>query len=106
MSHIETEPIHAVTALALEGLESWPNGSTREVCEIRWPPSGEVLLEYIAYAKENLINYRILFMSVEPIAELKKTRRECRKTIRLSVRCSSGWKLLTFKLDREVHQRS
>jgi hypothetical protein len=35
-----------------------------------------VLLEYIAYAEENLINYRILFMSVEPIAELKKTRRE------------------------------
>jgi hypothetical protein len=34
-----------------------------------------VLLEYIAYA-ENLINFKILFMSVEPIAELKKTRRE------------------------------
>jgi hypothetical protein len=35
-----------------------------------------MLLDYIAYAEENPIEYRILFMSVEPLAEQKKTRQD------------------------------
>jgi AcrR family transcriptional regulator len=34
----------------------------------------KMLLDYIAYAEENPVEYRILFMSVEPLAEVKKTR--------------------------------
>jgi len=36
----------------------------------------KMLLDYIAYAEENPIEYRILFMSVEPLAEVKKTRQD------------------------------
>jgi AcrR family transcriptional regulator len=36
----------------------------------------KMLLDYIAYAEENPIEYRILFMSVEPLAEEKKTRQD------------------------------
>ena len=36
----------------------------------------KMLLDYIAYAEENPVEYRILFMSVEPLAEVKKTRQD------------------------------
>lgn len=36
----------------------------------------KMLLDYIAYAEENPIEYRILFMSVEPLAEVRKTRQD------------------------------
>ena len=36
----------------------------------------KMLLDYIAYAEENPIEYRILFMSVEPLAEVKNTRQD------------------------------
>jgi AcrR family transcriptional regulator len=36
----------------------------------------KMLLDYIAYAEENPVEYRILFMSVEPLAEAKKTRQD------------------------------
>jgi AcrR family transcriptional regulator len=50
----------------------------------------KVLLEYIAYAEENPIEYRILFLSVEPLAELKKTRQglqEGNPAFRVLFRC-------------------
>jgi AcrR family transcriptional regulator len=36
----------------------------------------QMLLDYIAFAEENPVEYRILFLSVEPLAEVKKTRQE------------------------------
>ena len=35
-----------------------------------------VLLDYIAYAQENPIEYRNVFLSVETLAELKKTKQD------------------------------
>jgi AcrR family transcriptional regulator len=35
-----------------------------------------MLLDYVACAEENLVEYRILFMSAEPLAEVKKTRQD------------------------------
>lgn len=36
----------------------------------------KMLLDYIVYAEESPVEYRILFMSVEPLVEVKKTRQD------------------------------
>jgi AcrR family transcriptional regulator len=64
-----------LTALALEGFEKL--GKQLALTGRRDPPSAlqKMLLDYIAYAEENPVEYGILFLSVEPLAEMKKTRR-------------------------------
>jgi AcrR family transcriptional regulator len=82
-----------LTALALEGLEKLAKrldsmGRRDPLAALR-----KVLLEYIAYAEENPIEYRILFLSVEPLAELKKTRQDLQEgnpAFRVLFRCVEG----------------
>lgn len=64
------------TALALEGFEKL--AKRLDSTDRRYPLAAlrKVLLEYIAYAEENPVDYRIVFLSVEPLAELKKTRKD------------------------------
>lgn len=49
-----------------------------------------MLLDYIAYAEENPVEYRILFLSVEPLREMKKTRQDLQEgnpAFRVLFRC-------------------
>jgi AcrR family transcriptional regulator len=63
-------------ALALEGFEKL--GKKLESTTRRDPLASlrKMLLDYISYAEENPIEYRILFLSGEPVAEAMKTRQD------------------------------
>lgn len=65
-----------LTALALEGFEKLAkrhHGTSR-----REPLSAlrKMMLDHIAFAEENPTEYRILFLSPQPPAEIKETRQE------------------------------
>ncbi len=63
-----------LTALALEGFERL--AKKLEATARRDPLTAlrKMLLDYVDYAEHNPTEYRILFLSVEPLAEVKKTR--------------------------------
>jgi AcrR family transcriptional regulator len=59
--------------------ESFLNLAKRLESSVRRAPIAalrQMLLDYIAFAEENPVEYRILFLSVEPLAEVKKTRQD------------------------------
>jgi len=63
-----------LTALALEGFEALAKKLEATVRREPLPTLRRTLLDYINYAEQNPIEYRILFLSVEPHEELTKTR--------------------------------
>ena len=65
-----------LTALALEGFEKL---ATRFDSTGRRDPLTalrKILLDYIAYAEENPFEYRILFLSVQTLGQVKQTRQD------------------------------
>ena len=66
-----------LTALALQGFEKLAKRLDSKVGR-RAPLAAlrMVLLDYIAYAEDNPIEYRNVFLSVETLAELKKSRQD------------------------------
>jgi AcrR family transcriptional regulator len=66
-------------ALALEGFEKLAKRFDSTVSRNPLPALRKILLEYIAYAEENPFEYRILFLSVQTIGELKQTREDLRE---------------------------
>ena len=66
-----------LTALALQGFEKLAKRLDSKVGR-RAPLAAlrMVLLDYIAYAEDNPIEYRNVFLSVETLAELKKTKQD------------------------------
>jgi AcrR family transcriptional regulator len=68
-----------LTALALEGFEKVAKRFESTVHRDPLTALRKILLDYIAYAEENPNDYRILFLSVETLGELKLAARTCRK---------------------------
>ena len=66
-------------ALALEGFEKLANRFDSTVSRNPLTALRKILLDYIAYAEENPFEYRILFLSVQTIGELKQTREDLRE---------------------------
>ena len=68
-----------LTALALEGFEKL--AKRHEGTSRREPLSAlrKIMLDHIAFAEENPIEYRILFLTARPAAAAKKTRQEIQK---------------------------
>jgi AcrR family transcriptional regulator len=65
-----------LTALALEGFEKLAKRLDSTVRRDPLTALRKILLDYIAYAEENPREYRILFLSVETLGELKLTRQD------------------------------
>ncbi len=65
-----------LTALALEGFEKLAKRFDSTVGRNPLTALRKILLDYIAYAEENPREYRILFLSVETLGELKLTRQD------------------------------
>ena len=66
-----------LTALALEGFEKVAKRFDSTVQpSSRLTALRKILLDYIAYAEENPIEYRILFLSVETLGELELSRED------------------------------
>jgi AcrR family transcriptional regulator len=65
-----------LTALALEGFEKVAKRFGSAVARDPLTALRNILLDYIAYAEENPNEYRILFLSVETLGELKLTRED------------------------------
>ena len=65
-----------LTALALEGFEKVAKRFDSTVHRDPLIAVGKILLDYIAYAEENPNEYRILFLSVETLGELKLSRED------------------------------
>lgn len=65
-----------LTALALEGFEKVARRFGSAVDRDPLTALRKILLDYIAYAEENPIEYRILFLSVETLGELKQSRED------------------------------
>src|SRR6476661_1241872 len=65
-----------LTALALEGFEKLAKRFDSTVGRDPLTALRKILLDYIAYAEENPSEYRILFLSVQTIGELKQTRED------------------------------
>jgi AcrR family transcriptional regulator len=63
-------------ALALEGFEKLAKRFDSTVSRNPLNALRKILLDYIAYAEENPFEYRILFLSVQTIGELKQTRQD------------------------------
>ena len=63
-------------ALALEGFEKLASRLNSTVSRNPLTALRKILLDYIAYAQENPFEYRILFLSVQTIGELKQTRQD------------------------------
>lgn len=63
-------------ALALEGFEKLAKRFDSTVSRNPLTALRKILLDYIAYAEENPFEYRILFLSVQTIGELKQTRQD------------------------------
>lgn len=63
-------------ALALEGFEKLAKRFNSTVSRNPLNALRKILLDYIAYAEENPFEYRILFLSVQTIGELKQTRQD------------------------------
>ena len=63
-------------ALALEGFEKLAKRFDSTVRRDPLSALRKILLDYIAYAEENPFEYRILFLSVETLGELKLTRED------------------------------
>jgi AcrR family transcriptional regulator len=68
-----------LTALALEGFEKVAKRFDSTVRRDPLTALRKILLDYIAYAEENPMEYRILFLSVETLGELKQTRQDLQK---------------------------
>lgn len=66
-------------ALALEGFEKLAKRFDSTVNRNPLTALRKILLDYIAYAEENPFEYRILFLSVQTIGELKQTREDLRE---------------------------
>jgi AcrR family transcriptional regulator len=65
-----------LTALALEGFEKVAKRFESTVHRDPLTALRKILLDYIAYAEENHNEYRILFLSVETLGELKLSRED------------------------------
>ena len=65
-----------LTALALEGFEKLAKRLDSTVRRDPLTALRKILPDYIAYAEENPMEYRILFLSVETLGELKLTRQD------------------------------
>jgi AcrR family transcriptional regulator len=65
-----------LAALALEGFEKLAKRFDSTVRRDPLTALRKILLDYIAYAEENPLEYRILFLSVETLGELKLTRQD------------------------------
>jgi AcrR family transcriptional regulator len=65
-----------LTALALEGFEKVAKRFDSTVHRNPLTALRKILLDYIAYAEENPMEYRILFLSVETLGELKLSRED------------------------------
>jgi AcrR family transcriptional regulator len=65
-----------LTALALEGFEKVAKRFDSTVGRDPLKAVRKILLDYIAYAEENPMEYRILFLSVETLGELELTRED------------------------------
>ena len=65
-----------LTALALEGFEKVAKRFDSTVHRDPLTAVRKILLDYIAYAEENPNEYRILFLSVETLGELKLSRED------------------------------
>ena len=65
-----------LTALALEGFEKVAKRFDSTVHRDPLIAVRQILLDYIAYAEENPFEYRILFLSVETLGELKLSRED------------------------------
>jgi AcrR family transcriptional regulator len=65
-----------LTALALEGFEKVAKRFESTVHRDPLTALRKILLDYIAYAEENPNEYRILFLSVETLGELKLSRED------------------------------
>jgi AcrR family transcriptional regulator len=65
-----------LTALALEGFEKLAKRLDSTVRRDPLTALRKILLDYIAYAEENPMEYRILFLSVETLGELKLSRED------------------------------
>jgi AcrR family transcriptional regulator len=65
-----------LSALALEGFEKVAKRFDSTVHRDPLTAVSRVLLDYIAYAEENPHEYRILFLSVETLGELKLSRED------------------------------
>jgi AcrR family transcriptional regulator len=63
-------------ALALEGFEKLAKRFDSTASRNPLNALRKILLDYIAYAEENPFEYRILFLSVQTIGELKQTRQD------------------------------
>jgi AcrR family transcriptional regulator len=63
-----------LTALALEGFEKLAKRLDSSVRRDPLTALRKLLLDYIAYAEQNPIEYRILFLTGEPFAEVKQSR--------------------------------
>jgi AcrR family transcriptional regulator len=63
-------------ALALEGFEKLAKRFNSTVSRNPLTALRKILLDYIAYAEENPFEYRILFLSVQTIGEVKQTRQD------------------------------
>ena len=63
-------------ALALEGFEKLAKRFSSAASRNPLTSLRKILLDYIAYAEENPFEYRILFLSVQTIGELKQTRQD------------------------------
>ena len=63
-------------ALALEGFEKLAKRFNSTVGRNPLTALRKILLDYIAYAEENPFEYRILFLSVQTIGEVKQTRQD------------------------------
>jgi len=63
-------------ALALEGFEKVAKRFDSTAGRDPLSAIRKILLDYIAYAEENPFEYRILFMSIETLGELKLTRED------------------------------
>jgi AcrR family transcriptional regulator len=64
-----------LTALALEGFDRLAKKLEAIVRREPLTALRKMLLDYVDYAEQNPVEYRILFLSVEPLAEVKKTKR-------------------------------
>ncbi|MEO6815804.1 MAG: TetR/AcrR family transcriptional regulator [Edaphobacter sp.] len=63
-------------ALAQEGFEKVAKRFDSTAAQDPLSAIRKILLDYIAYAEENPFEYRVLFMSVETLGELKLTRED------------------------------
>ena len=83
-------------ALALEGFEKVAKRFDSTVSRDPLSALRKILLDYIAYAEENPFEYRILFLSVETLGELKQTREDLQERNPAFGR--------TLQVRRSVHQ--